>query len=179
LRKEVCKETDQLTLGPEFNYEQVVYTCNACGEQGDFQGVNDTRFLEAQKEAQIASMKSLIETLFEDKNFSMAYFERAFELPIRTVTRWKGGDFSAAAIALLRTVRTYPWIVEVAANRFEPRVAHQVLVKEGVALISNVIAVMEGSSVQMSVKEDSSAVSATAVWTLNKQPQPKLVAVGG
>lgn len=60
---------------------------------------------------------------------TMAMFERVFELPTRTLTRWKGGDFSASALALLRIVATYPWIIEVAEHKFERNYASFVVIK--------------------------------------------------
>ncbi len=53
----------------------------------------------------------------------MAYVERALDLPARTVARWKSGEHSASALALLRVVATYPWMLEVAEHRFDLSVA--------------------------------------------------------
>jgi DNA-binding transcriptional regulator YiaG len=128
-------DSSQLTLGAEFNFIKEVYTCNVCGESGDFALTNDSKFEVAQKNAQIHSMKAMVEGLSEEKDISMAYFERAFELPVRTLTRWKTGDFSSAALALLRTVRTYPFIVDVAASGFDPDFARRQLYLEGAKVI--------------------------------------------
>jgi hypothetical protein len=60
----------------------------------------------------------------------MAYFERAFELPVRTGTRWKSGDFSSSSIALLRIVKTFPWMTEIAEARFDPITSKKVMFRE-------------------------------------------------
>ena len=52
--------------------------------------------------------------------YSMAAIERALELPQRTISRWKANkELSSIGIALLRIIRTYPWILEVAEKKFD------------------------------------------------------------
>lgn len=51
---------------------------------------------------------------------SMAYIERALDLPVGTAVRWKAGECSAAALALLRIITTFPWVVEVAESGLDP-----------------------------------------------------------
>lgn len=118
------KSHGQLTLGPEFAFNEVLFKCNSCHEEGDFFYETDENYLAAQKKAQIGFVKHTIEEL-SNKGITMALIERAFELPIRTLTRWKNGDFSSTSIALLRIIKTYSWIVEVAEHRFEPLFARQ------------------------------------------------------
>ena len=69
--------------------------------------------------------------MLEDMNnagISMAMFERVFELPPRTLTRWKAGDFSSSALALLRIAATFPWIIKVAEHKFEHKHAGYALI---------------------------------------------------
>ena len=108
----------QLTLGPEFEYQALIHECMECSEKGDFNGDGDTKYLESLKAAQKTLQKSLIEELGY-LGFSMAYIERALELPQRTLARWKNGDVSAANLALLRIIKTIPWIVDVADHSFD------------------------------------------------------------
>jgi len=115
--------SSKLTLGPEFTYKKEKYTCQDCEEWGDFALKNDQSFSLAQRGAQAFSMKEMAETLSEKKHVSMAYIERAFELPVGTVARWKQGKFSASSLALMRTVFIYPFLVNVAASGFDSRVA--------------------------------------------------------
>ena len=111
---------NQLTLGAKFFFKEINYKCNSCTEEGDFLAETDKNYLAAQKEAQSDLVKRLLETM-NNAGITMAMFERVFELPARTLTRWKNGDFSSSALALLRTVTTYPWIIEVAENKFEKK----------------------------------------------------------
>lgn len=50
----------------------------------------------------------------------IAHAERVLGLPARTIARWKTGHASASATALLRFIVTYPWLLEVAEDQFEP-----------------------------------------------------------
>lgn len=70
----------------------------------------------------------------------MAYIERALRLPQRTLARWKTGECSAPAIALLRLVRTYPWLLAVADDSFNVLSARQTLIVEAGKALGEVIA---------------------------------------
>ena len=107
-----------LTLGSKFSFREVNYKCNSCSEEGDFSAETDKNYITSQKEAQSKLVKQFLETM-NSVGITMAMFERVFELPARTLTRWKNGDFSSSALALLRIVFTYPWIIDVAENKFE------------------------------------------------------------
>lgn len=117
-----------LTLGQEFFYNEIIYKCNSCEEEGDFNAENDESFLKGQKDAQAIFTKNILENM-SNVGITMAMFERVFELPARTLTRWKNGDFSASALALLRIIATYPWIIEVAEHKFERNYASFVVIK--------------------------------------------------
>ncbi|HSW70051.1 MAG TPA: hypothetical protein VLI69_07890 [Gammaproteobacteria bacterium] len=121
----------KLTLGAEFTFNEIYYTCNLCHEEGDFTGESDKNYLHAQKDAQAQLVKDILDDM-NKVGITMAMFERVFELPSRTLTRWKNGDFSSSTLALLRIIATYPWIIGVAENRFERNYASFVVIKVGV-----------------------------------------------
>ncbi|MES2217175.1 MAG: hypothetical protein V4501_02055 [Pseudomonadota bacterium] len=121
----------KLTLGPEFAFKEILYRCNSCQEEGDFTEESDKNYLFAQKNAQALLVKNIIDDM-SNVGISMAMLERVFELPQRTLTRWKNGDFSASALALLRIIVTYPWMIGVAENRFERSYASFILIKVGI-----------------------------------------------
>ncbi len=114
----------QLTVGPSFTFHEIYYKCSTCHEESDIFAETDKNYLKAQKEAEAQWIKDALNQL-ADLGISMAFFERAFELPIRTLTRWKTGDFSSTSLALLRVMKTYPWMVEVAAHNFDPLFAQK------------------------------------------------------
>jgi hypothetical protein len=73
----------------------------------------------------------IIDMLQEKEDYSMAFVERALELPQRTMMRWKKGQLSDAAIALLRIIGTYPWIMDVADAKYDSIYAQKRLTIEG------------------------------------------------
>lgn len=99
---------------------------------GDFAQQNDARVAEALERAVRDSARAIIDQLAE-RGISMAYFERALQLPQRTLARWKEGGSAAAGIALLRLVRTYPWLLRVADHGFSEASAQGTLITQGAA----------------------------------------------
>lgn len=138
----VVKESlGQLTLGSEFKFEEIIYKCRDCEEEGDFLGESDKNYLAAQKNAQINLVKQILEEL-NDAGITMSFVERVFELPPRTLTRWKTGDFSSTSIAFLRILKTYPWITEVAEYKFMPFFAQYAVLR---SLMSSIKEMMDNS----------------------------------
>ena len=105
-----------------------MFLCNVCGESGDFTGENDQLIDAAGLFAVKKSALNILGYLTEH-GVTMAYLERAMDLPIRTASRWKEGHISAPAVALLRCLRTYPWLIDVADNDFNADFAKAELVK--------------------------------------------------
>lgn len=101
-----------------------ITTCRACGESGDFRNANAAALKQAIETADQKSIASILEWLGA-AGVSMAYIERALRLPTRTVARWKSGECSASGIALLRLLRTYPWLLDVAASSFSDLAARR------------------------------------------------------
>jgi transcriptional regulator with XRE-family HTH domain len=110
-------------------YSAVSNVCGVCGTEGDFLGENDSRVAEAIKTSTRESVRSMIDQLAE-AGVSMAYIERVLGLPQRTMARWKAGEVSSPAVALLRLVSTYPWLLSVAEESFEFSFAQQKLIEE-------------------------------------------------
>ena len=124
----IQQKTDRYTTpyGTAEEYQVEVVTCETCGEAGDFRDVNEAVASEAISKACKSELERILVEI-DQFGISMAYLERALELPARTVARWKSGQRSAAPVALLRIVRTYPWILRVAADRFRPTTARKAL----------------------------------------------------
>lgn len=170
------QRSHQLTLGEEFNYLEHVYKCKTCGEMGDFDNKNDDSFKLAEQEALKKLVPYLVEALATN-NISMAQFERAFELPQRTLTRWKSGDFSSASVALLRVIKTFPFIVNVAEKKFEPGFAHRSLVMEALKVFGEAVNSYSGSF-HVSLSAEPAGVSVKTDTYLPSKTTPILTAVG-
>lgn len=92
--------------------------CDTCGMNGDFSELNDARF----KAALAIAVRESVATMLDDlasMGFTTAYLERALGLYQRTLTEWRAGECPPAGAALLRIVRTYPWIVTAAEAGFQ------------------------------------------------------------
>jgi len=111
-------ETRQLTLGTEFSYLIPSHRCKNCGEEGDFNGEANQVREDAMALAKENLAKDLINSI-SDSGLKLAYVERAFEIPQRTISsKWGTGKISASGLALLRIVKTMPWIVHIADHKF-------------------------------------------------------------
>lgn len=133
---EVKHETRHISLpfASPIQYETVIDFCKDCEMEGDFLGINEQNLPTLIEKAKKESATQMIGDLVERKKLSMSYMERALDLPMRTMMRWKSGEsISAAAVTLLRVVETYPWIVEVADAQYERRYSTNRLIKEGMA----------------------------------------------
>lgn len=114
------KRTVVAPLGVPVAYDHHLDVCAKCGEKGDFSKANDVRIQKAEAESATLSVGRLLDDL-ASRGISPSYIERAMAMPALTVARWRDGTASAEALALLRVIHTYPWILEVADRRFEKR----------------------------------------------------------
>lgn len=117
--------------GPEVPYESPYLHCDNCDEQVALDEPDKER---AREESLRASVHSMLDALSR-QGHSAAYFERALRIPQRTTMRWKEGRISASAAALLRLVRTYPWLLNVADCNFGTEAVYQLLL--GAATMSS------------------------------------------
>ncbi len=107
-----------LPWGTRLTYEKITDTCLSCGESGEFTDITDKNYLDALEIAKKSSAETIIEYL-SSLGISMAYFERALSLPQRTLTRWKYQGCSASGMTLLRMIRTFPWLLKVADEKYD------------------------------------------------------------
>ncbi len=104
--------------------------CTSCG----FSEEHVDNDLILNKEFAILKRKSIIniiESLNSD-GYSNAAMERVLALPARTIARWKNDQSispSAAAFTLMKIVRTFPWVLEVAGSKFDEESANKILNK--------------------------------------------------
>jgi len=93
------------------------FRCNSCEEEGDFDHTLDKELTKTIDDANIASAPMLLDGLSKI-GITMTYLEKALRLPFRTTARWKKGNISHAALALLRFVHFSPALLHVADNNF-------------------------------------------------------------
>lgn len=169
-------KSDHITLGSEFSYKEIYFSCDACHEEIDIFGETDQSFLTEQKKAQHKFIQHSIEWLSQNK-IKMALFERIFELPARTLTRWKEGNFSSSTLSLLHIIITYPWIIKVAEKRFNSDDANRELIyaatKKFLQCTANSL-----SAEALEVETKSSNIIFVNVPYQNKSVQPKIMVNG-
>ena len=133
--EETVRSSISVPYGPPSEYEEVVNSCSDCDQCGDFESKNDTPISEAIARSNQAAVVLMLDNL-SSTGVSNAYFERALRIPARTAARWKSGSASAAAVALLRLIRTFPWLLEVADNNFDPATATRELLNAAGTLLA-------------------------------------------
>ncbi len=126
-------------------FRETMNHCNVCGVDGDFGQSNETAIAAVEEQAKKISIEAMMSYLNEQGN-SMAYMERALDLPQRTMVRWKTGECSSSSLALLRMVRTLPWLLKVSEARFDPISTMQIVFSEGVKLVGPLVAAMHPSA---------------------------------
>jgi hypothetical protein len=153
----IRKDSLQKFYDEPVEYEERIDCCLICKECGDFSGENESHIIAAIEIAKKQILNKMVDDLSKI-GIKMAYVERALNLPPRTINRWKGGESSAASVALLRTIRTYPWILEVADAGFDPYIAKQKLVESAAHVLGEAI-VNNAKSASMDVYYDMGEVS--------------------
>jgi len=122
-------------FGDQFTVSVANDLCGICGEEGDFEGKNDAIVEAALDERRKQVAKEVIEEL-QSKGLSMAECERAFGLPPRTMARWKTGSLTESALALLASIKTLPWLVQVAQENFSKEAAEREVLAQARALVA-------------------------------------------
>ncbi len=150
---ESLSETKDLSLpfSPTFKYQAQLNRCSDCGMTADLEDKNEQILLPLLEEARTASVVNMLTQLTEKNGMGMARMERALELPQRTMMRWKSGDCSAGALALLRIVTTYPFTIDVADEHFDPLYATRRLAQESVNALGR-LADFHGIATRIEIK---------------------------
>lgn len=125
-------------FGGTRSYRIHLNTCQTCGESGDFAESNEEVVKVAIEEADRDSVEKVLGWLSQS-GISAAYIERALSLPARTVARWKAGGSSASGLALLRLVRAFPWLLDVAAERFAEPVCKRAVIAAAASAIEEAV----------------------------------------
>lgn len=104
-----------------------VFFCSACGSSGDFNNEHEKLFDQAQEILKQQSVQNILKDLAK-VDINMAAIERVLDLPQRTLTKWKNGISkpSASAAALLKFIKLFPWLLEVADNKYDYDTAQKI-----------------------------------------------------
>lgn len=120
-----------------FNCQKTIelseYQCNDCGTTGDFFDENAAKIIHELKELKQACVSGIINDFVENE-ISMSSMERALELPQRTLAKWKNriAAPTASGVALLKFLRLFPWLIEVAENNYDCNISQKIFIKHAV-----------------------------------------------
>ena len=120
-------KTIKEAFGGSTNIPLTEYTCNVCASNGDFFSENEGAIQAALYEIKKTAVTNILNDFTENK-ISLSSMERALELPQRTLAKWKSGVAkpSSSGVALLKFVRLFPWMLEVAENKYDYVTAQRV-----------------------------------------------------
>jgi DNA-binding transcriptional regulator YiaG len=127
IRDEIIDTVIKEPFGGEKTVETHEIVCSLCGSRGDFFNENETVVVETIKKLKQKSIVNILKD-FSDHKISMSAIERALEIPQRTLTKWKNGNAmpSSTGIALMRFIRLFPWLLEVAERKYDYNEAQRV-----------------------------------------------------
>ena len=133
--------------------------CSMCGSRGDFFNENDDVINEAVKKLKQKSIENIIDD-FANKKISMSAIERALEIPQRTLTKWKNGNAapSSTGLSLMRFIRLFPWLLDVAENKYDYSEAQKIHIKAAVQKLLSVVAFDKGSFANAGIVATSQSV---------------------
>ena len=114
-------------MGEEIIVDNKYVKCMDCGSERDFFDENENTTEKALSKLDDIYVKEVLD-FFNEKNISFAGIERAVGLPQRTLTKWKNGNTTptAAGIALLKYLKTFPWLIEVAEHKFNYEISQKI-----------------------------------------------------
>ncbi|MDZ7794911.1 MAG: hypothetical protein U5P10_14825 [Spirochaetia bacterium] len=127
------REYLQEPFGGQTAVELKEYRCPVCESTGDLFNENDELIEQTQNELKFQSVKNILDDFHRNK-ISMSALERALGIPQRTFTKWKNGNAKASAtgITLLRFIRLFPWLVDVAENKYDYDTAQKIYIQSAV-----------------------------------------------
>ena len=106
-----------------------IFTCDKCGEEISYTLNYTDEYEKAQKVSRDSSVIKILES-FQEKKISFTDIENSLDLPVRTLSRWKHKlNYSKIGLTLLKIVKSYPWIILVAAKKFDKKVTEDIFKK--------------------------------------------------
>lgn len=142
--EEVLEKKETITITEPFagedNIEIIENKCTVCESKGDFFDQNENIIEETIKNLKQKCVEDILKH-FIDNKVSMSSIERALEIPQRTLAKWKNkrSKTSSAGIALLRFIRLFPWLLEVAENKYDYQKAENIQINNAIQEIRKIL----------------------------------------
>jgi hypothetical protein len=155
-------------FGEEATYCQIISICKNCGEEVDI--TDEKEQINAVKISERKLIKSIIDFIGR-QGYSLSHIERALDLPQRTILRWKSGkEPCAAGTTLLKFIRIFPWLIEVADEDFDESYSRKVLIHA---------AIDEFDNVRYSISSDDPNKKLSCVTVTKNDQETKVFAMAG
>ena len=118
----------QESFGIYEDIESVENVCQICSTTGDFLDSNSSLITDSISKLKVKVAISILESL-QSEGMSLASMERALNIPQKTFAKWKNGatNPSATGVTLLKFIRLFPWLLEVADSNFDQQKSHQIM----------------------------------------------------
>jgi transcription elongation factor Elf1 len=131
------KKVVSITYGPDATIIEYHTACSDCGEEfplekNPFQKNEEKAILDSSIQV---SIQRMIEQL-TNQGHTLASMERALSLPSRTLSKWRTEGSSMAGVTLIRLVRTFPWLLNVAAHNYAENVVFTELENAFLAILA-------------------------------------------
>ena len=120
----------QESFGIYEDIESVENICQICNTTGDFLDSNTSLITETISKLKVKVAISILESL-QSEGKSLASMERALNIPQKTFAKWKNGatNPSATGVTLLKFIKLFPWLLDVADSNFDQQKSHQIMLK--------------------------------------------------
>lgn len=127
LTKQNIPDTITDNFGSAITFQKVEYTCQDCESSGDFFEENEIVIEKAYSDLNELTVQNILR-YFSENNISFAAMERILGLSQRTLTKWntKATTPTAIGVALLKFLKTFPWLLDVAEAKFEYSAAQKI-----------------------------------------------------
>nr|AGS51576.1 hypothetical protein [uncultured bacterium contig00010] len=134
----IKKESIHGDLGKELTIDVPYEKCIECGSEGNFSGENEKAIEKALSTLNEEYIDEVL-NFFDERKISYAGIERAVGLPQRTLTKWKNRNSTptASGIALLKYLRLFPWLIEVAENKFDNNISQKIFMGTALEMFVN------------------------------------------
>jgi hypothetical protein len=152
LEKTFSNEVLKGDLGEDASYKKVSCRCLDCGSEGDFFNENTDAINFALDTLKRKYVKSTLDYFTENK-ISFSSIERILGLPQRTLTKWKNdvAQPTAAGVALLKFLRVYPWLLDVAEHSYDYDTSQEIFLKSAFNIMLHKISFSKDDTMELGV----------------------------
>lgn len=141
---DISKNIKIITLKEPFAEEAnigiIENICHNCGSKGDMFDQNKEKIENTVKDLKQKSVENILNYFIKNK-ISLTSIEKDLEIPLNTLSKWKNRitETSADGIVLLRFIRLFPWLLEVAENNYDPQKADDIMFKHSLQKLQKIM----------------------------------------